>query len=92
MQDAEGYLYDHEKVHHNICQLAPTPVFSVTDWGNNNIDYIGGYYAESFDYGVLLSELALRFSAEYRLKLFPSRAILNPSVYISMKLYWKPII
>lgn len=23
MQDAEGYLYDHEKVHHNICQLAP---------------------------------------------------------------------
>ena len=60
MQDAEGYLYDHEKVHHNICQLAPTPVFSVTDWGNNNIDYIGGYYAESFDYGVLLSELALR--------------------------------
>ena len=22
----------------------------------------------------------------------PSRAILNPSVYISMKLYWKPII
>lgn len=60
MQDAEGYLYDHEKVHHNICQLAQTPVFSVTDWGNNNIDYIGGYYAESFDYGVLLSELALR--------------------------------
>lgn len=71
MQDAEGYLYDHEKVHHNICQLAPTPVFSVTDWGNNNIDYIGGYYAESFDYGVLLSELALRVLGGVPAKVIP---------------------
>jgi len=44
---------------------------------------ITGFYCRSWPSG---------FSAEYRLKLFPSRAILNPSVYISMKLYWKPII
>lgn len=48
--DKAGHTYNQEKVHQNIYQLAARPVYSLSDWGGANIDFIGGYYPEVQNY------------------------------------------
>lgn len=58
IQDTEGFTYDQEKVHRNIFHLAKRPVYSLTDWGGSNKNYMGGYYPASHNYAHHLAEQA----------------------------------
>lgn len=57
LEDKEQYLYNYKQIYKNICLLAKRPVYILNDFGNDNQDYIGGYYSTLNNYGGNLSEL-----------------------------------
>lgn len=72
--DANENIYTYPQVYQKISQIVKRPVFVLNDWGEDKINFIGGYYSQSYNYGKELARMASRLLAGESISRIPIMA------------------